>query len=431
MKKYALLLILILITACANEQKTNLNIPSPNTTGSEDTISLTREVYYDKVLGALVGSAIGDAMGASTEMWHRDNIQIKYGYITNLTPALRVQSPEGTWEHNLPAGATTDDTRWKMLATTYLADNHNKLNVDNFVNFILSYYEQEVQKLSSKETLESTDYLDDSIEKIDWIKEWARVAQAYKKGTNAYLQASNRFYGGEMSCAGQLYTSMFGLWANSPEEAYLNAYEHSIFDIGYAKDISGLVAALTNKAMHTPNIDSLLTTALIVDPLKYQDSRLVGRITTGLTESSTTAVLLTQKQAELDSSFIDENNVKMPNSYPRTELEWAIENKLFLYLEENEKAIPFHSGEIYQILITALKYADGDFEKCIQFIVNYGRDNDTVAAVAGTILGAMHGYKNLPKDLKNKVIKVNKEIMGIDLEVLASTLTQAKYQQIN
>ncbi|GGG35995.1 hypothetical protein GCM10011414_01640 [Croceivirga lutea] len=431
MKKYAQLLVLILLSACAKEQKSSINIPSPNTSFSQDTFAISKEDYYDKVLGALVGSAIGDAMGASTEMWHRDNIQLKYGYITNLTPALRVQSPEGTWEHNLPAGATTDDTRWKMLATAYLTANQNNQNAENFVDFILSYYQQEVEKLNTKETFNSTDFLDDAIEKIDWIKEWARVAQAYKKGTSAYLEASNRFYGGEMSCAGQLYTPMFGLWANSPEEAYVNAYAHSIFDIGYAKDISGLVAALTNKAMRTQNIDSLITTTLVVDPLKYQDSRLVGRISAGITETSLTAVLLTQKEAKLDSLFIDKNIVEMPNSYPRTELDWAIENMLFLYLEENEKAIAFHSGEIYQILITALKYADGDFEKCMQFIVNYGRDNDTVAAVAGTILGAMHGYKNLPKDLKNKVIKVNKEIMGIDLEVLASKLTQAKYQQIN
>jgi len=120
--------------------------------------------------------------------------------------------------------------------------------------------------------------LDIQIKKIDWIKEWARVALAYQKDELAYQKAQNRFYGGEMSCAGQLYTPMFGLLANTPEEAYETAYDHSLFDLGYAKDISALVAAMTQMSMHTSNMDSILNTATFVDPYAYQDSRLVGRI---------------------------------------------------------------------------------------------------------------------------------------------------------
>ena len=58
----------------------------------------------------------------------------------------------------------------------------------------------------------------------------------------------------------------------------------------------------------------------------------------------------------------------------------------------------------------------------MQFIVNYGRDNDTVAAVAGMILGAKEGYSNLPKNLREEVVKVSREQMGIDLEALAKEM---------
>ena len=37
------------------------------------------------VLGSLVGSAIGDAMGAPTEMWSRDQIQAEYGFVSDLS----------------------------------------------------------------------------------------------------------------------------------------------------------------------------------------------------------------------------------------------------------------------------------------------------------------------------------------------------------
>ena len=130
--KYVYLLILICIIGCKNENK-QFNIPSPtNSIYVGDKSQLADSVYYDKVLGALVGSAIGDAMGASTEMWHRKDIQLSYGYINGLTPAVREQSPEGTWEHNLLAGATTDDTRWKSLMVHYFKANQNTINPDNF-----------------------------------------------------------------------------------------------------------------------------------------------------------------------------------------------------------------------------------------------------------------------------------------------------------
>ena len=185
-----------------------------------DTMRLSKEAYYDKVLGALVGSAIGDAMGASTEMWYRKDIQLKYGYIQGLTPAVREQSPEGTWGHNLTAGATTDDTRWKFLMVKYFTAHRGALNPGNFAKFITNYYQSVVNTFSDKDVLTDTGALDEKIEKMEWIKEWARVSLAYQKSPEAYQQALNRFYGGEMSCAGQLYTPMFGLIAAAPEEAY-------------------------------------------------------------------------------------------------------------------------------------------------------------------------------------------------------------------
>ena len=123
--------------------------------------------------------------------------------------------------------------------------------------------------------------------------------------------------------------------------------------------------------------------------------------------------------------------IDIPKGYPRGGEDWALEAMAFEFLEENEKAIPFHAGEIWQILITAMKFSEGDFEKCMQFIVNYGRDNDTVAAVAGMILGAKDGFENLPNDLKLQVLSTNKEVLGLDLEEMATTITALKFPESN
>ncbi|NKI31676.1 ADP-ribosylglycohydrolase family protein [Croceivirga thetidis] len=426
MKKLLFLIIGILILGCTDHKRTSVNLPKPlETVYIIQSSELSKEDYHNKVLGALVGSAIGDAMGASTEMWHRDAIQLKYGYITGLTPALRPQSPEGTWDNNLPDGSTTDDTRWKLLMTEYF--KKEKIQPNSFNNFILDYYQQEVTKLQDAQVLKSTDVFDETVEKVDWIKEWARVSLAYNEGDSSYQKALNRFYGGEMSCAGQLYTPMFGLIAETPEEAYELAYEHALFDIGYAKDISALVSAMTHVALRTSDLDSILSTINFVDPVGYQNSRLVGRIALNTADASINQVLALKRQAMFDSTFMQTDTTRIPDGFPNSKKQWVLENKIFEFLEENEKEIAFHAGEIWQILITSLVYSSGNFEQCMQFIVNYGRDNDTVAAIAGMILGAKYGFEALPTDLKTEVLQVNREVLGIDLEAMADGITKLKF----
>lgn len=421
---FILPLLVILTSVSCKDQKAEIDIPEPKKSAyAQDSLILNKEELYDKVLGALVGSAIGDAMGASTEMWHRSDIQHKYGYITGLTPAERIQSPEGTWEHNLNGGATTDDTRWKYFMVSYFDTYSPELNPKHFAKFITDYYQSIASKLGDTEILESPDALDARLEKVDWIKEWARVALAYQKGTEEYLEAQNRFYGGEMSCAGMLYTPMFGLLEPNPEMAYLTAYKHSLFDIGYAKDISGLVAAMTQMAMRTTDMDSILNAAVFIDPMRYQDSRLVGRLSYNIANATRKYVNLSHEiEISEFTAMTDSLEVKMPEHFKGTKTDWAQQDFVYGLLEEDEKAIAFHAGEIWQILIAGLAFGDGDFEKSIQFIVNYGRDNDTVAAVAGMILGAKDGYNNLPLGLRTEVLRVNKDQLGIDLEELATRM---------
>lgn len=427
------LLFTLLVFVSCKENASEIDIPSPKKSiyAGED-LKLSEEDYYDNVLGALVGSAIGDAMGASTEMWHRKDIQLKYGYITGLTPAVREQSPEGTWDHNLTAGATTDDTRWKFAMVKYLSKYQNEWNAKHFADFIVDYYGSLAQSLSDDGDVPKTDFLDTQIEKIDWIKEWARVAMAYRENPESYQKALNRFYGGEMSCAGQLYTPMFGLVSATPEEAYNIAYDHSIFDIGYAKDISGLVSAMTHVALRTQSMDSIIDSATFIDPEGYQNSRLVGRIAYSVADASVKSVLAVKNLVLTDSlSAKDSLLFKIPEDFTYTKKDWIRQESVYQLLEKDEKAIAFHSGEIWQILVTALQFGEGDFEKTMQFIVNYGRDNDTVAAVAGMILGAKDGYSNLPVGLRTEVLRVSKENMGIDLEILAREMTERNTANFN
>lgn len=411
------LCILSMLSSC--QQDTPVEIPMP----PKESIALPakaldRDTYYDRVLGALVGSAIGDAMGASTEMWHRSDIQNRYGYIKGLTNAIREKSPEGTWRHDMIAGATTDDTRWKYFVGAYLIAQRGNWSQANFAQFITDYYQAGVQGLAEADSQQSTDVLDEKIDQVNWIKEWARVAMAYQEGKEEFIRAQSRFYGGEMSCAGMLYGPMFGLVERNPETAYLAAFDHALFDLGYAKDISGLTGAMTRMALQSNNLDSLLRIQEWVDPHGFRDSRLIGRLATNLANEARGIV---DQAKSLDLAEMEA--VSPPPGYPGSEEEWIRQNYIYQELEKRQKAIPFHAGEIWQINVAGLAFGGGDFQKTMAFIVNYGRDNDTVAAVTGMVLGAQLGYQNLPADLREPVLQVTKEVVGIDLEALAREIT--------
>jgi hypothetical protein len=426
MKKIITLLLAILTLSCSNEKSTVETFPAPTWKQAEaiNEAELSKEEYYDKILGLLVGSAIGDAMGAPTEMWHRDQIRIQDGYVSELTTLYRPDSPEGPWEDFMEAGSTTDDTRWKYLTTKFLTQKGSipdSLNAKDFADFLVDRYLNEMKALKNIEAFDP-EPVEKQLKQMNWLQEWAKVAKAYADGDiDAYSYARDRFYGGEMACAGMLYAPMIGgVYPTNPNRAYLEAFRLGIFDIGYARDITGLTAAMTARAMK-PDVtyNEITDVCYETDPLRYGNSRLIGR-------------LAYQSYQTVKNIVAEAKNVEVPSEktlkgFSGNAVELAQLNKAYELMDAHLQQIPFHAGEIHLINLAAIEFAEGDFQKAVEFAVNYGRDNDTVAAVTGAILGAMHGFNKLPVEMREKTLAVSKDVIRIDLEELAREITEAKY----
>ncbi|MFT7250158.1 MAG: ADP-ribosylglycohydrolase [Arcticibacterium sp.] len=365
-------------------------------------LGLTEAELYDKVLGNIVGSAIGDAMGAPTEMWSRSAINLEYGFVKGLDSMVREVSPEGVWKTNLPAGGTTDDTRWKELTYNYLSkQTSNTLNAKDFAQEVIAVYQTAINNYKSIDSFDPEPYEENTL-RVAWLQEWAKASKPYvENDLDGFAEAMNKFYGGEMVCAGLLYAPAIGVfYPNQPERAYNEMFKLGIFDVGYARDISGLAAAMTAAGMKKGvSKEAMLDVLRSVDPQGFFKSRLVGRTSYRILKNALGIV----KEA-------------------KTQKGNAME-KAFELLDQNQQDMPFHAGEVHLQVLVAMLYADFDFMGTMQFLVNYGRDNDTTAAVAGGILGSFHGFENLPKEEREKVIKVSREVLSIDLEKLAQTLT--------
>jgi hypothetical protein len=387
--------------------------------------SLTETVLYDKVLGSLVGSAIGDALGAPTEMWWRGQIEEEYGYVDSFDIVLREPSAEGPWGRNLPPGAGTDDTRWKELTIDYLITQERyPLSTKAFSDFVNDRYATQLADLKETAGLEPEPYTA-AIRRFEWLQEWARVTRAYSSGSiDGYRDALNRFYGGEMSCAGMLYAPTIGAYfPGQPAAAYAAMHDLALFDLGYARDISALGAALTALAFRgNMTADSLRQCLITVDPEGYFDSRLLSRLAYQQFQRAERIVRAVNK---IDSTWMANRDLPTaPPDFDDTPLAYARTQEAYRMLDENVQDVPFHAGEIYLVSLTAMLLHDLDFQQTIEFIVNYGRDNDTSAAFVGSILGAYHGADALPRDQRALVVRVNREVLNIDLEELAHRLTK-------
>lgn len=371
---------------------------------------LSQSELTDKIQGMIVGAAIGDAMGAPTEMWSRNDIQATYGFVTSLDTMVREVSPEGIWVADLPAGGTTDDTRWKVLAGEYLlTQTSSELNPQNFASQIYQRYKEYFDHLSQ---LDSSDIkgIENAFLRVGWLQEWAKVSQPYLiNDLTGYADSLGRFYGGEMVCAGLLYAPSLGVYfPGNPKKAYQEAFKLSIYDLGYAKDLTAMTAAMTAAGMKKgASVDSLLASQKL-DPSHYFQSRLVGRTADRILKDAIWIANEAKTKDSLGTYFDPESPA----------LKFAFEQ-----LDQRLQDMPFHAGEIYLQTITAMVYADFDFMNTLIFLTNYGRDNDSTAALAGGILGAFYGFEALPEKEKSQVLQVNKTILGQDLEKLAKEIS--------
>ena len=191
-------------------------------------------------------------------------------------------------------------------------------------------------------------------------------------------------------------------------KAYQEAYKLSIFDLGYARDLTALAAAMTAAGMAPKASQDIILAILRLDPEGYFQSRLVGRTSHKLLKDALTMVSEAKK---LDS---------LPN---RLSLGTPALTYAYTELDRRQQDMPFHAGEIYLQALTAMLFTDFDFMGTLTFLTNYGRDNDTTASLAGGILGAWYGYTKLPVSEREKVVRVTRDELGIDLEKQAERLT--------
>lgn len=325
----------------------------------------------ERILGALMGVAYGDAMGMPSEFFTRAQVRQRFGEIRDLLPG----HPDSMISSAFQAGDVTDDTLLTLLVCEMLIENQGVVDPALLVSKMLSWAGRAEK---SKQVLGPS-----TRAALEKIAHGADMAEAGKGGTTN---------GAAMKVA------PLGMIANR-------------------SDLPGLLEQVRLLCLPTHNTNAAISGACAV-------AAAVGCAVSG--EQSIPALVDFAVQAA-KLGECEGHPVVSPSVAER--IGWATELVMMKGTDEDKL------DRVYGLIGTGLPIADsvpsafamlalsdGDPVRCARLCANLGGDTDTIGAMATSICGALTGPGAFPAGQIDLIARVN----GIDFEKLASGLWQIR-----
>ncbi|WP_017935151.1 ADP-ribosylglycohydrolase family protein [Nocardioides sp. Iso805N] len=324
----------------------------------------------DKAIGTLVGSAVGDALGGATEGWTPEQIRERYdGYVTGIVPPFNAD-----WRDARPIapyhkgdGHITDDTLMTHALVDVYAKRRDHLDAYAIAEHLVPLLIGErrwVPELEAEALL---------LQRIFLAEKWLVARLHY-----GHVDPREAGVGNIVNCGAAMYVAPVGVVnAADPEGAYAEAIDiASAHQSSYGKEAAGVLAAAVASAFApgaTP--DSVVDAALAV---AHDGTR---RAIEAVAEVAARTTDWRAAIPALRSAIRPFDTVGEQYRQPELDARRPSRTKA---IEELPVALGF-------VLATG-----GAFEEAVLGAVNYGRDADSIASMAGAICGALGGANVVP-----------------------------------
>lgn len=343
---------------------------------------------FDKVYGALIGSAVGDAMGAPVEMLKYEQIEARYGRIQDMLPydAGRI-NPHGPWD--IRAGTYTDDSRMSKIFCEAMIDKGSSLSRADLKKVFSDYYYASSTPLQKQ-----------------FIEEY------YYK---AIYDDDKLIFGGQPANGAVMGIVPFGI-VNlcRPSRAHNHAFDCLFITEGYAR-YSASIAAAAIAAAFSPR-------ATDIDWCIYSALDSVQKHREGV-EGETWKEWEQYENVSRKNEQLIEKALDIVHTTPY--------DKLYLVLEREIGQQFFADGaETLAIALAFCSYAKGNYVKAITECVNFGRDCDSSASVAGALCGAYSGISAIPTAWVKRVEAVNPAPSFHSLASALCDMIEREYQAL-
>lgn len=326
----------------------------------------------DRVGACLAGAAVGDAIGGSTEGYLPAQIRERFG-----GPVEGIVGPYRTdWRHARPNspyhkgdGHVTDDTLMtRVIAKAYLR-KRDHLDAYDMADLVVPQLMDDQIWIPE---LEDTQPL---LRRLFLAEKWLALRLHH-----AHADPREAGVGNIVNCGAAMYMAPVGVVnAADPHGAYAEAIDMAgAHQSSYGREAAGVMAAAVAAALSpdaTP--DSVVAAA-------------VGLAHDG-TREAIAAVTKAAREVDLTGDYIPPLRAAMApfdtlgEDYRSPGLGARRPSRL-------------HAIEELPLALGCVLAANGDYRAAVLAAVNYGRDSDSIASMAGAICGALGGRAVLPSD---------------------------------
>ncbi|MEV6550778.1 ADP-ribosylglycohydrolase family protein [Streptomyces sp. NPDC051597] len=359
------------------------------------TTSYTTLTLADRITGALVGAAVGDALGGPVEGYSPDQIVERHGG--------RVHGIVGPWHG--------DDWRTARPIAPYHKGDGHVTDDTLMTHALIRVYEKVRDHLDAYAIADHL--VPDLLSRPVWIPELEaetiplhRIFLAEKwlvaRLHYGHVDPREAGAGNIVNCGAAMYMAPVGLVnAADPAGAYAEALEVAApHQSSYGREAAGVFAAAVAAAC-APGA----TAATVVDTclcLAKDGTRAaieaVAEAASGHTDFESALAPLRAAVAPFDTVGPDYRAPSLGARRPSR----------------------LHAVEELPIALGMLLVADGDFRTAVLGAVNYGRDCDSIATMAGALAGALRGEGPVPAAWSQRIAEASR----LDLHAPARALTE-------
>ncbi|MCX4582852.1 ADP-ribosylglycohydrolase family protein [Streptomyces sp. NBC_01481] len=357
------------------------------------TTTLETLTLDDRITGSLIGAAVGDALGGPVEGYSPEQIVERHGG--------RVHGIVGPWHgdewrtarplapYHKGDGHITDDTLMTHALVRVYATVRDHLDAyavaDQLVPDLIStprwIPELEAEALP--------------LQRVFLAEKWMVTRLHY--GHNDPREAG---VGNIVNCGAAMYMAPVGLVnAAHPTAAYAEAVDIAgAHQSSYGREAAGVfAAAVAAAALPEATPTTVIDTALSLAKDGTQAAiESVAEVAAQHSDFESALAPLRAAVAPFDTVGPDYRSPSLAARRPSR----------------------LHSIEELPIALGMLMVGDGDYRRTVLGAVNYGRDCDSIASMAGAIAGALHGESAVPSDWAKTVAEASR----IDLHAPAREL---------
>jgi ADP-ribosylglycohydrolase len=361
----------------------------------------------DKSIGALVGAAVGDALGGATEGALPEQIQARYGgWVEGVAPPFHADwaTARPLAPYHKGDGHITDDTLMThALVRAYAA---KRAHLDAF----------DVAELLVPDLVERVVYVPDlGRETVAFHRLAAAERWLVTRLHHAHADPRDAGVGNICNCGAAMYMAPVGIVnAADPAGAYAEAVDIAgAHQWSYGREAAGVFAAAVAAAM-TPasTVDDVVDACL------------------GLARDGTRAAI--DAVCGAARGFDDWRAALGPLRAAVAPFDTVGEN----YREPGlgaRRPSRLHAIEELPVALGLLLVAGGDYRAAVLGAVNYGRDADSTATMAGAIAGALGGRACVPPSWSAAVAaasRVDLEEPAVGLAELAIEIRTADQRRV-